>query len=198
MLQAGCEAAGTRDEAGGDMTDHGGEGDCWRPSLPFAVLACFLLLATGIAPRAAATEASIEPGGFHVERKDATSGSTLKWEWHASSDVIFSISRVLDAATILYSSEGTANSSALSISTDDTYLLLWENQGNDTAVLDFTIQVDVGSGPVLIFVLVVVVVIGTLASIFIIVTRRDRARRAKGPKQPRTADAQPGGGRPSR
>jgi hypothetical protein len=178
------------------MANRGGKTDHSRSLHLIVILAVFLFLAVGIAPPAAATEASIAPGGIHVEKKDATSGSTLRWEWHASSDVVFSISRSLDAATILYSSEGTANSSTLSISADDTYLLLWENQGNDTVILDFTIQVDAGSGPVLILILVVVVIIGTLALIFFLVTKRDRARRAKGPEPPKTTAVQPEGGWP--
>jgi hypothetical protein len=196
MLQAGREAAGSGDEAGGDMAICGGKMDHSRSSHLIAILAVFLFLAVGIAPPAAAIEASIESGGIHVERKDATSGSTLRWEWHASSDIVFSISRSLDAAAILYSSEGTANSSTLSISADDTYLLLWENQGNDTMVLDFTIQVDAGSGPILVLISVVIVVIGTLALIFVLVTKRDMARRAKGPEPPRITAVQQGGGWP--
>jgi len=196
MLRAGREAAESGDEVGGDMASRGGKMFSSRSLRPIVMLAVLLLLAVCITPPAAATETSIEPGGIHIERKAATSGSTLRWEWQASSNVFFSISRSLDAATALYSSEGIANSSTLPISTDDTYLLLWENQGTDVVVLDFTVQVDAGSGPVLILILVVIVVIGTLAIIFFIVTKRDKAKRAKGPELPKTTTEQPGGGWP--
>lgn len=178
------------------MASRGGKMNHSQSLCAVVFLAVLLFLTMSIAPTAAASEASIEPGGIHVERKDATSGSTLRWEWQSSSNVVFSISRSLDAATTLYSSEGTVNSSTLPITIDDTYLLLWENQGSDTAVLDFTIQVDVGSGPALVLILVVIVVIGTTALIFFVVSKRDRAKRAKGPDLPKTVAVQPRGSWP--
>ena len=154
-------------------------------------LTAIALLSIGLALPASAAEVAVEPGGIHVERKDATAGSTLRWEWQASSDVVFSISRSTDTATVLYSSEGRSNSSSLSVSADATYLLLWQNPGNASLTLDFSVNVDAGSGPVLILLLVVIVVIGTLAFIYYIVTKRDRAKRVKGQEPPRILPVQP-------
>ena len=161
------------------MDDDGRKMGHARTPLFLAIFAASVMLMSGIATPASATKSSIEPGAIHVERKDAAAGSTLAWDWQASSNVFFSISRSLDAATVLYSSEGKSNSSSLSISTDDTYLLLWENPGAETVTLTSTVSVDAGSGPVITAILVAIVLIVVLVSIFYIVKSRDRARRAK-------------------
>ena len=147
----------------------------------FVVAILVMLIVDFLIPSyyAAGDEASLEPGAVQVVRREASAGSTLRWDWSASSVVAFSVSRAGDAQTILYAAQGTHDTGSLAISADDTYLLLWTNIDSQLVNLTFSASVDAGSGQIMVILLAVLLVMVTLTVSFILVTRRDRARRSE-------------------
>lgn len=138
------------------------------------VLTCVAIMPI-VLQSVSADDATVQAHDINVERREASGGNRLRWEWQSSSPLVFSITRVLDPGTALYSFNGTSDSASFTVSKGDTYLFLWLNPSNESVTLSFTVHVDANEGSTVIVALAIVLLFAMITAIGLFFLRRKGA-----------------------